>query len=122
MLLEEGVCYDQGVLLAKLCYPLSCFTLYSKAKLACYSKYLLTSYVCIPIPYDEKDIFLGVLEGVVGLHRTSQLRFLQHQCLGIDLDYSDVEWFALEMNLDDSVVYEITSKYCFSDSFVDYKG
>ena len=49
MLLEEGVCYDQGVLLAKLCYPLLCFILYSKAKLACYSTYLFTSYFYIPV-------------------------------------------------------------------------
>ena len=27
---------------------------------------------------------------------------------------------ALEMNRDDSVVFEIASKYCISDSFVDY--
>ena len=41
------------------CQPLSCFILYSKAKFACYSKYLLTSYFCIPVPYNEKDIFFG---------------------------------------------------------------
>ena len=39
---------------------------------------------------------------------------------GIDLDYCDVEWFALEINRDHSVVFEIASKYCISDSFVDY--
>ena len=39
---------------------------------------------------------------------------------GIDLDYHDIEWFALEMNRDHSVVFEIASKYCISDSFVDY--
>ena len=39
------------------CQPLPCFILYSKAKLACYSRYLLTSVCCIPIPYDKKDIF-----------------------------------------------------------------
>ena len=39
----------------------------------------------------------------------------------IDLDYCDVEWFALEMNRAHSVV-EIASKYCISDSFVDYDG
>ena len=38
---------------------------------------------------------------------------------GIDLDYCDIEWFALEMNRDYSVVFEIASKYCISDSFVD---
>ena len=41
---------------------------------------------------------------------------------GIDLDYHDIEWFALEMNRDHSVVFEIASKYCISDSFVDYDG
>ena len=33
-----------------------------------------------------------------------------------------VEWFALEMNRDYSVVFEIASKYCISDSFVDHDG
>ena len=41
---------------------------------------------------------------------------------GIDLDYCDIEWFALEMNRDHSVVLEIASKYCVSDSFADYDG
>ena len=41
---------------------------------------------------------------------------------GIDLDYRDIEWFALEMNRDLSVVFEIASKYCISDSFDDYDG
>ena len=40
----------------------------------------------------------------------------------IDLDYCDIEWFALEMNRDHSIVFEIASKYCISDSFVDYEG
>ena len=30
---------------------------------------------------------------------------------GIDLDYCDIEWFALESNRDHSVVFEIASKY-----------
>ena len=80
MLLEEGVCYDQCILLAKLCYPMSCFILYCKVKLAYYYRYLLTSYFCIPIPYDEKDIFLCVLvlDGLIGLHRIVQLQLLCH--------------------------------------------
>ena len=41
---------------------------------------------------------------------------------GTDLDYSDIEWFALERNRDHSVIFEIASKYCISDSFVDYDG
>ena len=41
---------------------------------------------------------------------------------GIDLDYCDIEWFALNMDKDHSVVFEIASKYCILDSFVDYDG
>ena len=41
---------------------------------------------------------------------------------GIDLDYCDIQWFALEMNRDHSVVFEIASKDCISDSFVDHDG
>ena len=35
---------------------------------------------------------------------------------------NDNEWFALEMNRDHSVVFEIASKYCILDSFVDCDG
>ena len=41
---------------------------------------------------------------------------------GIDLDYCDIEWFALETNRDHSVIFEIASKYCISDSLVDCDG
>ena len=60
-----------------------------------------------------------VLEGLIGLHRAIQLQLLQHY-LGIDLDYRDIEWFALETNRDYSAIFEIASKYCILDSFVDY--
>ena len=63
-----------------------------------------------------------VLEGLVGLHRTIQFQFLQCYLLGYRLDYCDIEWFALEMNKDHSVIFEIASKYCISDSSVDYDG
>ena len=54
---------------------------------------------------------------------------------GMDLDYCDIEWFALETIRDHSVTFEIASKYCicllrvlFSlyrrvlDSLVDYEA
>ena len=48
---------------------------------------------------------------------------------GIDLDYHDTEWFALETNRDHSVcvcvcvcVFEIAPKYCILEPFVDYGG
>ena len=41
---------------------------------------------------------------------------------GIDLDYHDIKSSALETNRDYSVVFEIASNYCISDSLVDYDG
>ena len=38
------------------------------------------------------------------------------------MDYRDTEWFALETNRDHTVIFEIASKYCISDSFVDCDG
>ena len=63
-----------------------------------------------------------VPEGLVGLHRTIQLQHFSITGQGIDLDYCDIEWFALETNRDHSVIFEIASKYCVSDSFVDHDG
>ena len=63
-----------------------------------------------------------VLEDLIGLHRTLQLQLLQCCWSGHRLDYRDIEWFALEINRDHSVVFEIASKYCISDSSVDYDG
>ena len=49
-------------------------------------------------------------------------RFFSINGWGIDLDYCYIEWFALEMNRDNSVVLKIESKYFILDSFVDYDG
>ena len=63
-----------------------------------------------------------VLKGFIGLHRTVQLQLFTVTFWGIDLDYGDIEWFALEKNRDHSVVLEIAPKYCILDSFVDSDG
>ena len=71
----------------------------------------------------KRTSFLGVsYRGLVGLHATIQLQLLQHYWLGIALAYCDTEYFALETNRDYSVIFEIASKYCISDPFVDYDG
>ena len=57
-----------------------------------------------------------VLKVVVDLHRTVQLHFFSITDRGIDLDYCDIEWFALKMYRVHSIVFEIASKYCISDS------
>ena len=110
--------------LRKTLLAYDCFTLYSKAKFACYSRYLLTSYFCIPVLYNEKDIFFGVLvlTGLVGLHRTVQLQLLQHYWSGHRLGLLWYWMVCLGKNRDHSVIFEIASKYCSSDSFVDYDG
>ena len=41
---------------------------------------------------------------------------------GIDLDYCDILWFALEMNRDHSVIFKIAPKYCILDSLIDSEG
>ena len=53
-----------------------------------------------------------ILKGLVGLHRTFSFFSITGQA--IDLDYCDIEWFALEMNRDHSV-FEIASNQvlCF---------
>ena len=61
-----------------------------------------------------------VLEGVVGLI-IEPFRFFSISGWGIELDYCDIEWFALEMNRDHSVIFEIVPKNCISDPIVDYE-
>ena len=63
-----------------------------------------------------------VLEILVGLHEPFNFSFLSITGKGIALDYCDTEWFALEMNRDYSVIFEIALKYCISDSFVECDG
>ena len=104
--------------------PLPCFIPYSKAKFACYSRCFLTSYFCIPVSYDEKDIFFCVCvsswcQKVLQVFiEPFNFSFLGISGWCIDLDYCDIEQFALETNRDHSVVFEIASKYCISDSFL----
>ena len=40
-----------------------------------------------------------VLKGFVGLQRTIQLQLFSITGRGIDLDYCDIEWFALETEI-----------------------
>ena len=78
VLLEEGVCYDQCVLLGKLLV----FALFH---------FVLQGQICLllQVPLDflflhssplwwKGHIFLVLVLGVVGLHRTIQLQLLQH--------------------------------------------
>ena len=63
-----------------------------------------------------------VLKGLVGFIEPFSFSFFSVMGWGIDFGYCDIEWFALETNRDHSVVFEIASKYCILDSFVDHDG
>ena len=97
VLLEEGVCYDQVVLLGR--------TLLAYALLHC----VLQGQICLLVQvsldflllhsstYDEKGIFFWlVLESLRGLNRIVQLQLLQHYWLGHRLELLWFEWFDLE--------------------------
>ena len=62
------------------------------------------------------------LKGLVDLIELFNFSFFSVTGRGIYLDYRDIQWFALETNRDHSVVFEIASKNCILDSFVDYDG
>ena len=76
--------------------------------------------ICSAIVYH----LFGVLvpKGLVGLHRTFNFSFFSVTGRSICLDYRAIELFDLEMNRDHSVFFETASKYCISDSLVDYEG
>ena len=59
---------------------------------------------------------------LIGLHRTVQFQLFSITGQAIDLDYCDIECFALETNRDYSVVLEIASKYCILAYFVAHDG
>ena len=61
-----------------------------------------------------------ILVGLVGL--IEPFSFFSITGWGIDLNYCDTEWFALETNRDHSVIFKIVPRYSISDSFVGYDG
>ena len=82
---QKCICYDQHVLMKNSVILCSASIWTSRPKFR-YSRYLLTSYFCIPMSCNEKDLFsVLILEGVVYLHKTHQIQLLQHQYLGHSL-------------------------------------
>ena len=83
VLLEEGVCYDQCIVLAKLCESLPCFIflLHGQMHVTPGISWLPTFAFHSPI-MKRASFWVLVLEGLVGLHRTVQVQLLQHYWLG----------------------------------------
>ena len=62
------------------------------------------------------------IEGLIGLSKPFNFSFFIMTGWSIDLDYSEIELFALEMIRDHSVIFEIAPKYYISVSFFDCEG
>ena len=75
-----------------------------------------------PLQWKGHLIWGLVLKGSVGLHRTIQIQLLQHYWLGYRL-WLPWYWMICLGNEQRSLCFfETASKYCISDSFVDYDG
>ena len=82
MLLEEGVCYDQFIFWensVSLCSASFCT---SRPNLSVTPGISWLPTFAFQSPMMKRTSFLGVLEGLVGLHRTIQLQIIQHYLLG----------------------------------------
>ena len=62
-----------------------------------------------------------VLKGLLVFIEPFNFSFFSITGWGIGLDYCDIEWFALEMNRDHSVIFEIASSTAFQ-TLVDHDG
>ena len=84
VLLEEGVCYDQCVLLANISETLPCFILTPRQNLTVIPGISWLPTFAFQSPIMKRTSVLGVnlfwvlvLKGPVGIHRTVQLQLLQ---------------------------------------------
>ena len=105
LLLGEGVCYDQCVLLVKL-LAFALFHFVVQGKFACYLRYLWLPIFAFHSPIMKRISFLDViLEGLLVPIEPFNFSFFSITGWGIYLDYCDIEWFALEMDRDHPVVF-----------------
>ena len=83
VLLEEGVCYDQCIFLAKLLLVFALLHSVLQGQICLLLQVFLDFLLLHSIPLMKGNLFsIFVLEGLVGLHRTIQLQLLQHYWLG----------------------------------------
>ena len=117
---EERVCYDQCILLEKVSLsPASFCTPRPNLPVTPGISWLPTFAFQSP-KMKRTSLWVLVLEGLVGLHRTFQLQLLHHYWQGHRLGLLWY-WMNCLQNRDLCVIFEIESKYCFSDSFADFE-
>ena len=123
VLLEEGVCYDQCVLLAKL---LAFALLHSILQgQICLLLQVFPDFLLLhssPLYWNGYLFWVLVLKGLIGLHRTVQLQLLQCYRLGHRLGLPWYWMVCLGTEQRSFVIFEIAPKYCILDSFVAYDG
>ena len=79
VLLEEGVCYEQWIILAKLlAFALIHFVLQGQTCLLLQVSSDFLLFHSSPLRWKEHLFMVLVLEGLVGLHRAIQLQLLWH--------------------------------------------
>ena len=122
VLLEEGVCYDQCVILQNSIslFPASFCIPRPNLPVTPGVSWLHTSAFQSPV-MKRTTFWVLVLKGLVGLHRTIQLQLLQRYWFGHRLGLLWY-WMVCHGDRDHSVVFEIASKYCILDSFVNHDG
>ena len=117
----RGCLLRPGVLSAKVCSSLPCLILYTKAKVACYSGYLLISYFVFQCSVMKRTYFLVlVLDGHIGLQWT--IKLLWQECLEHRLGLLWRRMVSLGNELWTFCCFWDAPRYCTLDSFVDYEG
>ena len=85
-----------------------------------------TSFFCIPVSQDEKDIFFWcqVQKILQVLIKPFNFSFFSISGQGIDLDYSDIEWFPSETNRETEVILSFLRLHPSTEfrTLVDYEG
>ena len=122
VLLDEGVCYDQFSWQnsVSLC-PASFCTPRPSLPVTPGISWLPAFAFQSPI-MKRTSFWVLVLEGLVGFHRTIQLHLLQYYWSGHRLGLLWYWMVCLGNKQRSFCHFEIASKYCISDSFVDYDG
>ena len=94
VLLEEGVCYDQRILLAKLlAFALLHFVLKGQICLLLQVSLDFLVLHSSPLWWKEYLFWMLVLEGLLVFIELFNFSFFSITGRGIDLNYCDVEWF-----------------------------
>ena len=124
MFLEKDVCYGQCVLLVKLkrAFDLLYFVLQWQICLLLQVSLDFLLLHSNPLWWKGHILWVLVLEGLVGIHRTIQLQPLLYYWLGDRLGLLWYEWLDLEMNRVHLVIFELAPKNCISDSSVNLEN